>query len=156
MRSQCKPATTLSPQIFLLYILRLQYIDNTMQKQSSNEPMRIILRTREQYEQQCIEIINKFFDYCGMQIGQDYFWHLVPSNNSAAVHIVLDVHSQTVPSVQLDQVAHAMYKVHKPIDLLVQKCLQEIATDKKISTFTQRTLRMDVLRHRCSELKWGH
>lgn len=96
-------------------------IDDIMDKQSSSEPMQIMLRTREQYEQQGIEIIEKFFDYCGMKIGQDYFWHLVPAESwdSATLYIVLDVHSKTVPSVQLDQVAHALYKVHKPTDLSV-------------------------------------
>lgn len=90
-----------------------------MQEHSPNEPTRIVLRTREQYEQECVEIINKFFDYRGIQPVHDYYWHLAPSNTSATVYIVLDLHCQTFPSVQLDQVAHAMYKVHKRTDLLV-------------------------------------
>lgn len=81
------------------------------------EPMRIVLRTREQFEQQCVEIIDKFFEHCRMQMGQDYFWHLIASNDSASLYIVLDLHSQTIPQVQLDQVPHRMYKVHRPTDL---------------------------------------
>lgn len=83
-------------------------------------PRRIILRTREQYGQNCVEIIEQFFNLSQLQIGKDYFWHLVPETDSPVVHIVLDVLPSAHPQVDPNRIEHTMYKVYKRADLSVQ------------------------------------
>lgn len=80
---------------------------------------RIVLRFEEKYELEWATIIEQYFASFGPDPGGDYYPHLCAPNMSTKMHIVLDLHAKTVPTVDLSAIAYEVFKVKKAGELCV-------------------------------------
>ncbi|KAL9127664.1 MAG: hypothetical protein Q9217_003511, partial [Psora testacea] len=82
-------------------------------------PQRIVLRFNVKFEREERAIIDTFFASYGLDPIEDYYSHLCAPNESSMMHIVLDLHCKTVPTVDLRAVKHKVFKVRKTDNLSV-------------------------------------
>ena len=71
------------------------------------------------FEREERAIIDTFFASQGLDPIEDYYSHLCAPNESSMMHIVLDLHCKTVPTVDLRAVEHKVFKVRKSDNLFV-------------------------------------
>lgn len=85
-------------------------------------PKRVVLRFDEKYEFEEAAILEAYFASYGPQPDEDFFSHLCPPN-PIKMHIVIDIHSRTVPDVDLHRIPYEVFKVKKAGDLWVRSVL---------------------------------
>ena|ERR1700761_7766409 len=76
-------------------------------------PKRIVLRFKVYYELEEAAIIERFFAKFGPEPVDDYYSHLMAPNESSMMHIILDMHCKTVPTVDLGAVEYEVFKVRR-------------------------------------------
>lgn len=89
-------------------------------------PKRIVLRFNVKYELEETAIVETFFASHGPKPAEDYYSHLCAPNQSSKMHIVLDLHCKTVPTVDLHSIEHKVFKVHKDNNLYVVPSLEAL------------------------------
>ena len=99
-------------------------------------PERIVLRLHVKYELEEAAIIEKFFTLYGPKPADDFYSHLCAPNLSSKMHIVLDLHCKTVPTVNIHMIEHKVFKVYKSEELYVISSL-ETQTNQQVSHFTE-------------------
>lgn len=82
-------------------------------------PKRIVLRLNVRHERETTDIIKSFFAKVNLEPGDDYYAHLLAPGVSSKMHIILDLHCRTFPSVDLGTVAYEVFLVRKDADLYV-------------------------------------
>ncbi len=80
-------------------------------------PKRIVLRFHERYERDPETITKCFFEAINIDPKDDYFPHLCPPDDSTKMHLVIDLYCRSFPLVDLDEVAHEVYRVRKKDNL---------------------------------------
>jgi len=84
-----------------------------------NLPKQIVLQFNVEYELEKVAIIERFFAAFGPEPVEDYYSHLMATNNSSKMHIVLDLRCKTNPVIHVDAIAHKVYKVKKKGELYI-------------------------------------
>ncbi|KAH8730429.1 hypothetical protein GQ44DRAFT_700288 [Phaeosphaeriaceae sp. PMI808] len=108
---------------------------------SITAPKRVILRFNVRYELEEYEINQSFFTFIGYEPKNDYYSHLMAPNNSSKMHIILDIHCKTNPTINNLTIPYEVYKVLK-----------------KDGDFTFQQLdskACDFARERCRRIGWG-
>ena len=101
-------------------------------------------------------IIEAFFASVGARPDDDYFSHLCAPDESLKMHIVLDVHAKTIPTVDLCTIAYKVFKVKKDDHLYVVLLLKLINTNQEFSYFRElNDSACKQARQRCNTLSWG-
>lgn len=119
-------------------------------------PRRIVLRFNVDYELEEAAIIERFFALFGPKPADDFYSHLIAPNESSKMHIVLDVHCKTIPTVDLSALEYEVFKVKKKDELYVVLSRKDIVTNHRVSYFEQLTkTACEYARSRCNALSWG-
>ncbi|KIW99649.1 uncharacterized protein Z518_11062 [Rhinocladiella mackenziei CBS 650.93] len=100
------------------------------------KPRRIVLRFHVNYELEEAAIIERFFAISGLNPADDFYSHLMAPNESPMMHIVLDMHCKTVPSVELDKMEYEVFKVKKKDELHVNPFSMKAWTKHLSVTFS--------------------
>ncbi|KAF9734502.1 hypothetical protein PMIN01_07405 [Paraphaeosphaeria minitans] len=109
--------------------------------EQADEPKRIILRFRDQYELEEEAIKNQYFALYGpAPPANDYFAHLVAPNESSTMHIILDIHCKSHPIIDNSKLLYEVFKVRKNKGFNFEK-LSNAACD--------------YARARCERTRWG-
>ncbi|KAL9629595.1 MAG: hypothetical protein Q9164_006814 [Protoblastenia rupestris] len=82
-------------------------------------PQRIVLRFHVKFEREERAIIDTFFASYSLDHIENYYSHLCAPNDSSMMHIVLDLHCKTTPTVDLRAIEHKVFKVRKNDNLSV-------------------------------------
>lgn len=123
--------------------------------QHPNAPKRVVLRFDVKHELEEAAINKRFFALFG-SVDDDFYSHLVSPNESAKMHIVLDLHCKTSPVVNIDAIAYEVFKVKKNDELYVVPSLAAIITKRQVSDFEKlNSTACEVARSRCNALSWG-
>ncbi|KAF2438704.1 hypothetical protein P171DRAFT_423034 [Karstenula rhodostoma CBS 690.94] len=81
---------------------------------SISNPKRVVLRFSVQYEREEAAINEQFFALHGPEPpNKDFFSHLMAPNESSKMHIVLDIHCNSHPTIDNSMIAYEVYKVKK-------------------------------------------
>ncbi|OCT48530.1 hypothetical protein CLCR_04459 [Cladophialophora carrionii] len=84
-------------------------------------PKRIVLRFHEKHQFDEAAINQAFFASLDLRLADDYYSHLCPPDeDSAKMHIVLDIHAKSVPVVNLHTLPYRVFKVKKDGHLSVR------------------------------------
>jgi hypothetical protein len=87
---------------------------DTVKIGSMDNPKRVVLRFSIQYEREEAAINEQFFAQHGPEPpDKDFFSHLMPPNESPTMHIVLDIHCNSHPTIDSSTIAYEVYKVRK-------------------------------------------
>lgn len=87
-------------------------------------PKRVVLRFSVNYELQTDDIVERYFACSGLTTAtEDFYCHLMAPNESSSMHIVLDLHCNAAPVVDLGTVPYEVFKVKKPASLYVFDCI---------------------------------
>lgn len=92
-------------------------------------PKRVVLRFLVEYELEEWDILQAYFALFGpkpIEDFHDFFSHLIPPNESAKMHIVLDLYCKSVPNVDLQKVEYQVFKVKKNNGLYAAPSLQNL------------------------------
>lgn len=132
MPGQIKAALVLKED----YILRMQ----------RTIPKRIVLCFDVKYELEEAAMIETFFTLFGPKPADDFYSHLCAPNLSSKMHIVLDLHCKTVPTVDLHAIEHEVFKVKKGDELYVV-CLSKKSwlTNKLVTSRNSITVLVSML-----------
>lgn len=76
-------------------------------------PKRVVLRFKVLYELEESAITERFFTRIGYKPENDYYSHLIPPDNSSKMHIVLDLHCNTNPTIGNGQIPYEVYSVSR-------------------------------------------
>lgn len=76
-------------------------------------PKRIVLHFGVQHELEEADIIEAFFALFGLRTADDFYSHLCAPDLSSKMHIVLDLHCQTISNVDLNAIEHEVFRVRK-------------------------------------------
>lgn len=74
---------------------------------------RVVLRFDEKYELDWDAIIQTYMATLGSDPDSDFYPHLMAPNMSTKMHIILDLHCERVPSVDVSAMEHEVFKVKK-------------------------------------------
>jgi hypothetical protein len=95
-------------------------------------PKRVVLRFSVQYEFEDRVMIDTFFTSHEHVVGisDDYFWRVCCSDDPSKLLIIIDLHSKTIPDVDVQNIEHLVYKVrkNKNLDLYVHEPLRPSLT----------------------------
>jgi hypothetical protein len=124
----------------------------------STTPKRVVLRFPVRYELEECAINESFFAQISDKPKNDYYSHLMAANNSSKMHIVLDLHCNTNPTIDNREISYEVYKVVKK-DGKLYVTLQLKVTwliKQQNSEFEQLDSKAcDVARERCKRVGWG-
>lgn len=82
------------------------------------EPKRVVLRFHVQHELEEAAINKRFFELHGPKpLNTDFFSHLMASNESSHMHIVLDIHCKSNPTIDNSKIVYEVFKVKKKDEL---------------------------------------
>jgi hypothetical protein len=79
----------------------------------SATPKRVVLRFKVIYELEECAINKSFFARVGYEPKNDYYSHLMAANDSSNMHIILDLHCNTNPTINNCTLLYEVYKVFK-------------------------------------------
>jgi hypothetical protein len=99
-------------------------------------PRRIVLRFSVAYELEEAAIIERFFTEFGPKPADDFYSHLMAPNESSKMHIILDMHCKTVPTVELDKIVYEVFKVRRNKELYVGSFSKEGTSNHWSVTFS--------------------
>lgn len=92
----------------------------TAEMESDNEPKRVVLRFDVRYELEEAAINERFFAlYPPEPPRDDFFSHLMAPNETSKMHIVLDIHCKSHPTIDNSNVTYEVFKVKKRDNLFV-------------------------------------
>lgn len=84
-----------------------------------NTPKRVVLRFSVQYEREEAAINEAYFAMFGPKPTNDFYSHLMAPNESHKMHIVLDIHCTTNPTIDNHTVGYEVFTVEKQGKLYV-------------------------------------
>jgi hypothetical protein len=79
----------------------------------SPTPKRVVLRFKVRYELEERAINESYFTRISDEPKNDYYSHLMAANNSSKMHIVLDLHCNTNPTIDNCKIPYEVYSVSK-------------------------------------------
>jgi hypothetical protein len=122
-----------------------------------NDPKRVVLRFDIRHELEEAAINQRFFTLYGPEPPKnDFYSHLMAPNESSKMHIVLDIHCKTHPTIDNSKIAYEVFKVEKRDELYVAASLTVIQTKQYISEFKRlNSAACKFARARCERVKWG-
>ncbi|KAF1996762.1 hypothetical protein P154DRAFT_547761 [Amniculicola lignicola CBS 123094] len=84
----------------------------TVKMGSINNPKRVVLRFSIQYEREEAAINEQLFALHGPELpNKDFFSHLIAPNESSKMHIVLDIHCNSHPTIDSSMISYEVFKV---------------------------------------------
>lgn len=96
---------------------------------SINDPKRVVLRFHIQHELEEAAIHEHFFALYGPKpSNNDFYSHLMAPNESSHMHIVLDIHCKSHPTIDNSNIAYEVFKVKKKDKLYADSFLPEVRT----------------------------
>ncbi|KAJ6267447.1 hypothetical protein PSV08DRAFT_13171 [Bipolaris maydis] len=115
--------------------------DRTDVMEERTIPKRVVLRFQVTYELEESAINKSFFSQISYELGNDYYSHLMAANNSSKMHIVLDLHCNTNPTIDKAKIPYEVYKVSKK--------------DGKFEFEQLHGKACNLARERCKRVGWG-
>jgi hypothetical protein len=98
--------------------------------ESTNQPKRVVLRFHVQHELKEAAINERFFALYGPEPPKnDFYSHLMAPNESSKMHIVLDLHCKSHPTIDNSKIECEVFKVVKKDDLYAAPSLAEVLTN---------------------------
>jgi hypothetical protein len=95
-----------------------------------SDPKRVVLRFHIQHELEEAAINERFFELYGPKPpNNDFFSHLMAPNESSHMHIVLDIHCKSHPTIDTSEIAYEVFKVKKKDYLYVALSLARLRTN---------------------------
>lgn len=109
--------------------------------ESNNDPKRVVLRFHVQHELEEAAINERFFALYGPEPPKnDFYSHLMAPNESSKMHIVLDIHCKSHPTIDNSKIAYEVFKVEKKDEFEFKKL---------------NSAACKFARARCERIKWG-
>lgn len=125
--------------------------------ESNNDPKRVVLRFHVRHELEEAAINEQFFAlYYPEPPKNDFYSHLMAPNESSKMHIVLDLHCKSHPTIDNSKIAYEVFKVEKKDELYVVISPAEVQTKRCVSEFEKlHGAACKFARVRCERIKWG-
>lgn len=124
-------------------------IDAARLMEATNEPKRVVLRFHVQHELEEAAISEQFFALYGPKPpDDDMYSHLTAPNESSQMHIVLDIHCKSFPTIDNSKIAYQVFRVKKKGELFVAPSPADARTNcESVHSNSSTNLRANMLAH---------